>query len=52
VIEDIKWGGKVVWLTDKQVTFHTIKDPGLILAEILEKDTLEENKKYMEQTLD
>jgi hypothetical protein len=50
--EDMYWGGGVVWLTNKQRTFHIIKNPGLVLKEILEKDQLEENKKYMDQTLD
>ena len=47
-----KAGGKVVWLTDKQVTFYKIKKPNIILLEVLEKDRLEEYKKYMHQTID
>jgi hypothetical protein len=49
---EFKAGGKIVWLTDKQLTFHTIKDQKLILEEVLEKDRLEEYKKYMDQTVD
>lgn len=45
-------GGKVVWLTDSQVTFAKIKYPNLELQEVLERDRLEEYKKYMEQTID
>ena len=45
-------GGKVVWLTDAQVTFAKIKYPNLELDEVLERDRLEEYKKYMEQTID
>jgi hypothetical protein len=48
--DHLRHGGKVVWLTDKQVTFHTL-DPALILEEVTEKDTLEEYKKYMDQTI-
>lgn len=45
-------GGKVVWLTDAQMTFARIKYPHTEFDEILERDTLEEYKKYMEQTID
>jgi len=44
--------GKVVWLTDAQWCFYQIKDPKIILEEVLERDRLEEYKKYMEQTID
>lgn len=45
-------GGKVVWLTDKQVTFARIKYHNLELEEVLERDSLEEYKKYMHQTIE
>jgi len=45
-------GGKVVWLTDRQLTFARIKYPYKKFDEVLERDTLEECKKYMEQTID
>ena len=47
----LRHGGKVVWLTDKQITFYTLNDSTLILEEVIEKDTLEEYKKYMDQTI-
>ena len=45
-------GGKVVWLTDAQLTFARIKYPRKEFEPVLEKDRLEELKKYMEQTID
>lgn len=45
-------GGKVVWLTDREKTFAYIKYPNIILKEVLEKDSLEEYKKYMHQTIE
>jgi uncharacterized protein (DUF2126 family) len=45
-------GGKVVWLTDRQLTFARIKYPRKEFDEVLERDTLEECKKYMGQTID
>ena len=45
-------GGKVVWLTDKQVTFARIKYHNIELEEVLERDSLEEYKKYMHQTIE
>lgn len=45
-------GGKVVWLTDREKTFAYIKHPNIILKEVLEKDSLEEYKKYIDATID
>lgn len=45
-------GGKVVWLTDREKTFAYIKHSNIILKEVLEKDSLEEYKKYINQTID
>lgn len=45
-------GGKIVWLTDAQLTFASIKYPNKEFDPVLEKDRLEEYKKYMEQTID
>lgn len=51
-----KWGGraggKVVWLTDRELTFASIKHPNKIFEPILEKDLLEEYKKYVDATID
>jgi hypothetical protein len=48
----IRAGGKVVWLTDAQVTFARIKYPYKDFDEVLERDRLEEFKKYTEQTIE
>ena len=45
-------GGKVVWLTDAQLTFARIKYPRKEFREVLERDSLEEYKKYLDQTID
>ena len=45
-------GGKVVWLTDKQLTFAKIKYPRKKFCEVLERDSLEEYKKYINQTIE
>ena len=45
-------GGKVVWLTDAQLTFARIKYPHMEFDPVLEKDTLEEYKKYLDQTIE
>jgi hypothetical protein len=47
-----RYGGKVVWLTNKQMTFYKIKYPNKIFKEVLDKDTKELYKKYMLQTVD
>lgn len=44
--------GKVVWLTDAEVTLAHIKYSNLHLEEVLERDSLEEYKKYLDQTID
>jgi hypothetical protein len=49
VRQSLRHGGKIVWLTDKQVTFYTIADPSLTLEEVTEKDTLAQFKKYQDQ---
>lgn len=48
-----KWlaGGKVVWLTDRELTLANIKYPNKIFEPVLEKDKLEQYKKYMHQTI-
>jgi hypothetical protein len=52
ILHTSKAGGKIVWLTDKQVTFYQIKYPRLILEEVLDIDTKELYKIYMHQTVD
>jgi hypothetical protein len=48
----IRIGGKVVWLTDKQLTLARIKHTNKEFEEVLERDLLEEYKKYLDATLD
>ena len=50
----VRWkaGGKIVWLTDAQLTFAQIKYPKKDFEPVLERDRLEELKKYMDQTID
>jgi len=45
-------GGKVVWLTDKQLTFARIKYPKKEFKPVLERDLLEEYKKYLDATIE
>ena len=45
-------GGKVVWLTDAELTFAHIKYPKHEFDEVLERDKLEEYKKYLDQTVE
>lgn len=45
-------GGKVVWLTDAQLTFAKVKYTNKVFLEVLERDRLEEYKKYVYQTID
>lgn len=45
-------GGKVVWLTDAQLTFARIKYPNKDFEEVLGRDRLEECKKYLDATID
>ena len=47
-----KSGGKVVWLTDAQMTFARIKYPRMEFDPVLERDTLEEYKKYLDNTIE
>lgn len=47
-----KSGGKVVWLTDAQMTFARIKYPHIEFRPVLERDRLEEYKKYISQTIE
>lgn len=49
---EIRAGGKVVWLTDKQLTLARIKYPNKIFDPVLERDRLEEYKKYLDQTIE
>lgn len=49
----IAWaGGKIVWLTDKEMLIAHIKYPDRVFDEILEKDSLEIYKKYIHQTIE
>jgi len=45
-------GGKVVWLSDKELTFFQMKHPETEFIEVLERDKLEEYKKYIHATVD
>ena len=45
-------GGRVVWLTDKQLTLARIKYPYKEFDPVLEKDRLEEYKKYLDATIE
>lgn len=45
-------GGKVVWLTDKELTLARIKYHNTYFDEVLERDRLEEYKKYLDQTIE
>jgi hypothetical protein len=45
-------GGKVVWLTDRELTLAHIKYPNKEFDEVLERDRLEEFKKYIDQTIE
>jgi uncharacterized protein (DUF2126 family) len=45
-------GGNAVWLTDAQLTFAKIKYPNREFDEVLERDRLEEYKKYLDATID
>ena len=45
-------GGKVVWLTDAEMTFARIKYPRMVYDEVLERDRLEEYKKYLDNTIE
>jgi hypothetical protein len=49
---DTRVGGKVVWLTDSQLTFARIKYPRKEFDLVLERDLLETYKKYIDQTID
>ena len=45
-------GGKVVWLTDAQLTFARIKYSHMEFDLVLERDRLEEYKKYLDATIE
>jgi hypothetical protein len=45
-------GGKVVWLTDRELTLASIKYPHKEFIPVLERDRLEECKKYLHQTIE
>lgn len=45
-------GGKVVWLTDKQLTFARIKYPNKVFEPVLERDLQEAYKKYIDATVE
>lgn len=47
-----KSGGKVVWLTDAQMTLARIKYPHMEFDEVLERDSLEAYKKYLDATIE
>lgn len=48
----IRAGGKVVWLTDKQLTFARIKHPNMNFCPVLERDRQEYYKRYMNNTIE
>ena len=50
--EGSRAGGKVVWLSDKQLTLARIKYPNMEFDEVLERDRLEAYKKYLDQTIE
>jgi hypothetical protein len=45
-------GGKVVWLTDAELTLAHIKYPKKRFNPILDPDKLEEYKKYLDATIE
>lgn len=45
-------GGKVVWLTDAQLTFARIKYPRKEFEPVIERDKLEAYKKYLNATIE
>ena len=45
-------GGKIVWLTDRELTFARIKYPDKEFDLVLEQDRLEEYKKYLDATIE
>ena len=45
-------GGKVVWLTDAELTLAHIKYPKKRFNPVLERDKLEEYKKYLDATIE
>jgi hypothetical protein len=47
-----KTGGKIVWLTNAQLTFYKIKYPNKYFKPIIEKDLLENYKTYIDQTIE
>lgn len=48
-----RWtGGKVVWLTDQELTLALIKYPDRQFREVLARDLLQEYKKYLDQTIE
>lgn len=42
----------MVWLTDREKTFAYLKYPNIVLDEVLEKDKLEEYKKYLDASIE
>lgn len=51
LLERFRAGGKVVWLTDAQLTFAQIKYPNKEFEPVLERDLLEEYKKYIDANI-
>jgi predicted alpha/beta superfamily hydrolase len=51
-LKSFRTGGKVVWLTDAQLTFARIKYSNKDFEPVLERDRLEEYKKYLDATID
>lgn len=45
-------GGKVVWLTGKQLTLAQMKYPDKVFEEVLEKDSIQYFKQYMHHTIE
>lgn len=52
LLNRFRTGGKVVWLTDKQLTFARIKYPNKIFEPVLERDLQEAYKKYIDANVE
>ena len=46
------FNGKVVWLNDRELTLAHIKYPHKYFDPVLERDRLEEYKKYLDNTIE
>lgn len=48
----LRAGGKIVWLSDAQLTFYQLKYPKKVFEPIVGDKVMEIYGKYMEQTVD